>query len=85
MAESPSADSAGFSVPAYLQTLRPASSSSNRIDEGYSEAPNPSGGDTVMRMDTRLGETALVEQDLQCALPDWILNMSEEERSGQLA
>lgn len=72
-----------FAAPAYLQSFRPASSmSASRFDEGYSEdTRSQTGSDMVVRTDSRLGEGGM-EQDLQYALPEWVMHMSESERSG---
>lgn len=57
--------------------------SANRFDEGYSEdTRSQSGSDMTMRLDSRLGESIGMDQDPQYPLPDWVLNMSENERSG---
>ncbi|KAF2020712.1 WD40 repeat-like protein [Aaosphaeria arxii CBS 175.79] len=77
---------AHFSPPSYIQAFRPASSmSANRFDEGYSEdTRSQSGSDTVMRIDTRLGENiggVISDQDAQFPLPEWVMNMNETERS----
>ncbi|KAJ4295276.1 hypothetical protein N0V90_007287 [Kalmusia sp. IMI 367209] len=71
-----------FPAPAYLQSFRPASSmSASRFDEGYSEdTRSQTGSDMVMRADSRLGEGGM-EQDLQYALPDWVMHMTENDRS----
>ncbi|KAL5440590.1 hypothetical protein PMIN07_011245, partial [Paraphaeosphaeria minitans] len=71
-----------FAAPAYFQSFRPASSmSASRFDEGYSEdTRSQSGSDMVMRTDSRVGGGGM-EQDLQYALPDWVLQMPENERS----
>lgn len=56
--------------------------SSNRFDEGYSEdTRSQSGSDMVMRTDSRLGDGIGTDQDPQYPLPDWVLNMSENDRS----
>ncbi len=63
---------------------RPAASliSANRFDEGYSEdTRSQNGSDAVMRTDMRLGEGDM-ETDPQFSLPDWVLTLSESERSG---
>lgn len=72
-----------FPTAAYLQAFRPGSSmSASRFDEGYSEdTRSQSGSDMVMRSDLRPGEGG-IEQDPQYALPDWVMQMSENERSG---
>lgn len=73
-----------FPPPSYLQAFRPASAMANRFDEGYSEdTRSQSGSEMLMRADSRLGESGM-EQDPQYPLPDWVLNMSENERSGEL-
>lgn len=79
-------DTARFVAPPYLQAFRPASSmSANKIDEGYSEdTRSQSGSDLVMRLDPRLGESAAMDQEPQFSLPEWVLNMSEPERSGKI-
>jgi F-box and WD-40 domain protein 1/11 len=76
-----------FVGPPYLQTFRPASSmSSNRFDEGYSEdTRSQSGSDMLMRTDIRLGDGINLDQDSQYPLPDWVLTMTENDRSGELA
>lgn len=74
-----------FNVPqSYLQAFRPTSmSSSNRFDEGYSEETrSQTGSDLVIRPDSSLEDTVVMDQDPQHSLPDWVLNMSESERSG---
>lgn len=54
----------------------------NRFDEGYSEdTRSQSGSDLVIRTDSRLGEDGM-EQELQYALPEEVMQMSESERSG---
>jgi F-box and WD-40 domain protein 1/11 len=69
--------------PTYLQAFRPASAmNANRFDEGYSEdTRSQSGSDMIMRTDLRLGDDGM-EQELQYALPDEVMQMSESERSG---
>jgi F-box and WD-40 domain protein 1/11 len=86
MAGTVNGSAAQFSAPPYLQAFRPASSmSSNRFDEGYSEdTRSQSGSDMVMRLDSRLGEGVVMDQDSQYPLPEWVLNMTENERSGKL-
>ncbi|PSN60935.1 WD40 repeat-like protein [Corynespora cassiicola Philippines] len=83
MAAPLSSSTAPFSAPPYLQAFRPASSmSSNRFDEGYSEdTRSQSGSDMVMRADSRLGDGVGIDQDAQYPLPDWVLTMSENDRS----
>lgn len=79
----PVASTTPFAAPAYLQSFRPASSmSASRFDEGYSEdTRSQTGSDMVVRTDSRPGESGM-EQDLQYALPDWVMQMPENERSG---
>lgn len=79
----PLATTTPFAAPAYLQSLPPISSMiANRFDEGYSEETrSQTGSDMVMRTDSRIGEGGM-EQDLQYALPDWVMQMPEHERSG---
>jgi F-box and WD-40 domain protein 1/11 len=62
--------------PPYMHPFRPASSmSANRFDEGYSEdTPSHSEGDMPM--------TAGGQSDSLQGLPDWVLALSEAERSG---
>lgn len=78
---------AQFAAPPYVQAFRPTSSmSANRFDEGYSEdTRSQSGSDMVMRIDSRLGDSLgmAMEQDPQYPLPEWVLNMSENDRSGK--
>ena len=83
----PLGSSAAFPTPSYLQAFRPTSSMSanTKFDEGYSEdTRSQTGSDLAMRADGRLGDGA-VEQDMQYALPDWVMQMSEHERSGMLS
>lgn len=75
---------AQFSAPPYHQhPFRPASSmSANRFDEGYSEETrSQTENDTVMRGDAQLSD-AEAEPDAPFTLPDWVLALSEHERSG---
>ncbi|KAF2471820.1 WD40 repeat-like protein [Lindgomyces ingoldianus] len=74
---------AQFAGPSYLQAIRPASSmSANRFDEGYSEdTRSQSGSDSIMRAELRLGDGMGIDHELQYPLPDWVLNMSETDRS----
>ncbi|KAF1845315.1 WD40 repeat-like protein [Cucurbitaria berberidis CBS 394.84] len=71
-----------FSAPPYMHPFRPASSmSANRFDEGYSEdTRSQSGSDMVMRTDVGLGEGDL-EPASPFSLPDWVMALSEHERS----
>ena len=56
--------------------------SANRFDEGYSEdTRSQNGSDMVLRSDLRLSEGE-VEPDMHFSLPDWVLALSENERSG---
>lgn len=56
--------------------------SASRFDEGYSEdTRSQTGSDMVMRTESRLGEGGM-EQDMQYSLPDWVMHMTEGERSG---
>lgn len=74
---------AQFSGPPYMHPFRPVSSmSANRFDEGYSEdTRSQSGSDMVMRSDFRLAEDAM-QPDSPFSLPDWVMALSEGERSG---
>ncbi|KAF2642560.1 WD40 repeat-like protein [Massarina eburnea CBS 473.64] len=67
-------------APSYLQAFGPASSMANRFDEGYSEDTRSQSSDLVMRTDLRMGDSAM-EQDSQYLLQDWVMQMSESERS----
>ncbi|OAK96362.1 WD40 repeat-like protein [Phaeosphaeriaceae sp. SRC1lsM3a] len=73
---------AQFSGPPYMHPFRPVSSmSANRFDEGYSEdTRSQSGSDMVMRSDFRLAEDAM-QPDSPFSLPDWVMALSEGERS----
>ncbi|KAF1950930.1 WD40 repeat-like protein [Byssothecium circinans] len=76
-------NSTAFAAPSYLQAFRPTSSMSanNRFDEGYSEdTRSQSESDLLMRTDSRLGDSVM-EPDPQYALPDWVMHLSEHERS----
>lgn len=72
---------AQFSGPPYMHPFRPASSmSANRFDEGYSEdTRSQSGSDMVMRSDLRDDG---MQPDSQSSLPDWVMALTESERSG---
>jgi F-box and WD-40 domain protein 1/11 len=76
---------AQFSGPPYMHPFRPASSmSANRFDEGYSEdTRSQNEGDMVMRNDSRLSDSEM-EPESSSDLPDWVLALSENERSGRL-
>jgi F-box and WD-40 domain protein 1/11 len=67
-----------------MHPFRPASSmSANRFDEGYSEdTRSQSGNDMVMQNDFRPAEDGL-QPDSQLTLPDWVVALSESERSGR--
>jgi hypothetical protein len=57
--------------------------SANRFDEGYSEdTRSQSGGDMAMQSDFRAPEDGL-QPDSPLALPDWVVALSESERSGR--
>lgn len=57
--------------------------SSSRIDEGYSDETRSQGeSDALARSDTRMGEGAAVTLGQGVALPDWIMELSEGDRSG---
>ncbi|KAF1911347.1 WD40-repeat-containing domain protein [Ampelomyces quisqualis] len=73
---------AQFSGPPYMHPFRPASSmSANRFDEGYSEdTRSQSGSDMVSRSDFRLADDG-IEPDSSFNLPDWVMALSEGERS----
>lgn len=59
--------------------------SANRFDEGYSEETrSQTENDTVMRGDTQLTDGE-AEPDAPFTLPDWVLGLSEHERSGTSA
>jgi F-box and WD-40 domain protein 1/11 len=76
---------AQFSGPPYmLHPFRPASSmSANRFDEGYSEdTRSQNDGDLVMRSDVRLSDGEM-DAESPSSLPDWVLALSENERSGE--
>jgi hypothetical protein len=72
-----------FSGPPYLHPFRPASSmSANRFDEGYSEdTRSQNEGDMLMRSEVRLADGDM-EADSPFVLPDWVMALSENERSG---
>jgi len=74
---------AQFSGPPYMHPFRPASSmSANRFDEGYSEETrSQSGNDMVMMGDSRLADDG-IQPDSPFTLPDWVMALSEGERSG---
>ncbi|KAF1938794.1 WD40 repeat-like protein [Clathrospora elynae] len=71
-----------FSAPPYMHPFRPASSmSANRFDEGYSEdTRSQNEGELVMRSDLRLNDGEM-EADSPFSLPEWVMNLSEGERS----
>ena len=80
----PLGNTAQLSGPPYMHPFRPASSmSANRFDEGYSEdTRSQNGSDMVMRTDV-----GLVDGDMDAisplSLPDWVMALSENERSGE--
>jgi F-box and WD-40 domain protein 1/11 len=58
--------------------------SANRFDEGYSEdTRSQNESDMVMRTDLRLSDGEM-EPDSPFSLPDWVMALSENERSGKL-
>ena len=58
--------------------------SANRFDEGYSEdTRSQNEGDMVMRNDARLSDGEM-DSESPSSLPDWVLALSENERSGRL-
>lgn len=75
---------AQFPGPPYMHPFRPASSmSASKFDEGYSEdTRSQSESDTVMRGDLRLNDDPM-QSDSQSILPDWVMALSEAERSGK--
>jgi F-box and WD-40 domain protein 1/11 len=57
--------------------------SANRFDEGYSEdTRSQNEGDMVMRSDVPLTD-GVMEADSPFVLPDWVMALSENERSGK--
>lgn len=55
----------------------------SRFDEGYSEdTRSQNGSDLVMRSDVRLSDGDM-EPDSPFHLPDWVMALSENERSGE--
>jgi F-box and WD-40 domain protein 1/11 len=52
-----------------------------RLDEGYSEDTRSQAG-SEMRADSRMGDLPDPEPS-QSLLPDWVLNLTEYERSGK--
>ena len=69
--------------PSYLQAFKSASPMLNsfRLDEGYSEDTRSQAG-SEMRADSRMGDM-MDHEPIQSLLPDWVINMSEGERSGE--
>ena len=67
-----------------MHPFRPASSMSvNRFDEGYSEdTRSQNGSDMVTRGDLRLTDSDM-EPSSSFDLPDWVMGLSENERSGK--
>ena len=69
--------------PPYLANLKNTNmSTSYKLDEGYSEETRSQSGGS----DTLMGNDALVvnisEDGMGLRLPEWVLSMSENERSG---
>jgi hypothetical protein len=75
---------AQFSASPYMHPFRPASSmSANRFDEGYSEdTRSQNEGDMVMRSDVQLTDSEMGVNS-PFVLPDWVMALSEHERSGK--
>jgi F-box and WD-40 domain protein 1/11 len=67
-----------------MHPFRPASSmSANRFDEGYSEdTRSQNDGDMVTPSDVRVTDGEM-EADSPFVLPDWVMALSENQRSGQ--
>lgn len=56
---------------------------SSKIDEGYSDETRSQGeNDALARPDARTGEGAAVTASQGVALPDWVMDLSEGDRSG---
>lgn len=54
-----------------------------RLDEGYSEdTRSQSGASDAFRMDANMEE--VMEQDIDQILPEWLVAMSEEQKSGMV-
>ena len=67
---------------AALKNLMAAGQSSFRLDEGYSEDTRSQSGasDMAFRMDIGMDEP--MDQDMDNLLPDWLMAMNEDQRSG---
>lgn len=69
-----------FSSSPYMHPFRPASiMNANRFDEGYSEDTR-SQNETDMVMGA--GDSGMESDAQQFSLPDWILGLDEQQRSG---
>lgn len=69
-----------FSTSPYMHPFRPASAmNANRFDEGYSEDTR-SQNETDMVMGA--GDSGMEPEAQQFSLPDWILGLDEQQRSG---
>lgn len=69
-----------FSSSPYMHPFRPASiMNANRFDEGYSEDTR-SQNETDMVMGA--GDSGMEPDAQQFSLPDWILGLDEQQRSG---
>jgi hypothetical protein len=74
-------------TPSYLQAFHRASPmSANKFDEGYSEdTRSQSESDMLMRTDSQPSEAeGSMELDPEFVLPDWVMQMRENERSGMV-
>ena len=74
-----------FSNSPYIAAFQSAASMSApfKIDEGYSEETrSQNGSDAAVRADSR--DSELPDQEITpiCPLPDWVLGLSEADRSG---
>ena len=72
-----------FSSSPYMHPFRPASiMNTNRFDEGYSE-------DTRSQNETDLvmgaGDSGMESETQQFSLPDWIMGLDEQQRSGTIS
>lgn len=71
---------ANFSGSPYMHPFRPAAvMNANRFDEGYSEDTR-SQNETDMVMGA--GDSGMEPDAQQFSLPDWILGLDEQQRSG---
>lgn len=68
-----------FSSSPYMQPFRPAIMNASRFDEGYSEDTR-SQNETDMVMGA--GDSGMEPDTQQFSLPDWILGLNEQQRSG---